>query len=75
MDRRSIPLGGFWVGGDSAIMQILPDLIECGSTGGSVTADRQKTAGFQWLADRDVGMLVLHGIIFGSQNGISSSGV
>ena len=77
MDRRSrggLP-GGFWFGGDSAIMQILPDLTECGSTRGSITADGQKAARCQWLADRDFGMFVLHGVIFGSPDGISSSGV
>ena len=50
MDRRSrggLP-GRFWIGGYSAIMQILPDPTECGSTGGSVTAAGQKTARCQW---------------------------
>ena len=35
----------------------------------------QKTAGCHWLADRDFGMLVLHGVISGSPDGIPSSGV
>ena len=77
MDRRSrggFP-GGFRIGGYSDIMQILPDPTEGGSTGGSVAADGQKTARCQWIADRDFGMLVLHGVIFGSLDGISSSSV
>ena len=77
MDRRSrggLP-GRFWIGGYGAIMQILPDPTECRSTGGSVAADGQKTARCQWLADHDFGMLVLHGVIFGSPDGIFSSGV
>ena len=41
----------------------------------SVAADGQKTARCQWLADRDFGMLVLHGVNFGSPDGISGSGV
>ena len=76
MDRRSrsgLP-GGFGIGGYGAIMQILPEPTECGSTGGSVAADGQKTR-CQWLADRDFRMLVLHGVLFGSPDGISSSGV
>ena len=76
MDRRSrggFP-GGFRIG-YSAIMQILPDPTECGSTGRSVAADGQKTVRCQWIADRDFGMLVLHGVIFGSPDGISSSSV
>ena len=56
-------------------MQILPDPTECGSTGGSVAADGQKTVRCQWIADRDFGMLILHGVIFGSPDGISSSSV
>ena len=48
---------------------------EGGSTGGSVAADGQKTARCQWIADHDFGMLVLHGVIFGSPDGISSFGV
>ena len=77
MDWRSrggLP-GGFWICSYGAIMQILPDPTECGSTGGSVAADGQKTARCQWLADRDLGMLVLHGVIFGTTDGISDSGV
>ena len=48
---------------------------ERGGTGGSATTDGQKAARRQWLADRDLGMLVLHGVIFGTPDGISSSGV
>ena len=77
MDRRShsgFP-GGFRISSYSAIMQILPDSTEGGSTGGSVTADGQKTARCQWIADHDFGMLVFHGVIFGSPDGVSSFGV
>ena len=56
-------------------MQILPDAAEGGSTGGSVAADGQKTAGCQRIADHDFGMLVLYGVIFGSPDIISSFGV
>ena len=56
-------------------MQILPDTAEGGSTGGSVATDGQKTVRCQWIADHDFGMLVLHGVIFGSPDGISSFGV
>ena len=77
MDRRprsGFP-GGFRIGSYSAIMQILPDTTESGSTGGSVAADRQKTTRCQWIADHDLGMLVLHGVIFGSPDRISSFSV
>ena len=77
MDRRpgsGFP-GGFRVGSYGIIMQILPDTTEGGSTGGSVAADGQKTAGCQRIADHDFGMLVLHGVIFGSPDIISSFGV
>ena len=77
MDRRprsGFP-GGFRIGSYSTIMQILPDTAEGGSTGGSVAADGQKTARCQWIADHDFGVLVLHGVIFGSPDGISSFGV
>ena len=57
-------------------MQILPDTAEGGSTGGSVAADGQKTARCQWITDHDFGMPdVLHGVIFGSPDRISSFGV
>ena len=56
-------------------MQILPDTTEGGSTGGSVAANGQKTAGCQRIADYDFGMLVLHGVIFGSPDRISNFGV
>ena len=56
-------------------MQILPDTAEGGSTGGSVAADGQKTVRCQWITDHDFGMLVLHGVIFGSPDRISSFGV
>ena len=77
MDRRprsGFP-GGFRIGSYGTIMQILPDTAEGGSTGGSVATDAQKTARCQWIADHDFGMLVLHGVIFGSPDGISSFGV
>ena len=77
MDRRprsGFP-GGFRIGSYGTIMQILPDTAEGGSTGGSVAADGQKTARCQWIADHDFGMLVLHDVIFGSPDGISSFGV
>ena len=77
MDRRprsGFP-GGFRIGSYGTIMQILPDTAEGGSTGGSVAADGQKTARCQWIADHDFGVLVLHGVIFGSPDGISSFGV
>ena len=56
-------------------MHILSDTTAGRSTGGSVAADRQKTTGCQRIADHDFGMLVLHGVIFGSQDGVSSFGV
>ena len=74
MDRRprsGFP-GGLWIGSYSTIMHILSDTTEGRSTGGSVTADGQKTAGCQRIADHDFGMLVLHGVIFGSPDGVSS---
>ena len=48
---------------------------EGGCTSGSVVADGQKTVRCQRVADHDLGMLVLHGVIFGSPDGISSFGV
>ena len=77
MDRRprsGFPVG-FRIGSYGTIRQILPDTAEGGSTGGSIAADGQKTAGCQWIADYDCGMLVLHGVIFRSPDGISSFGV
>ena len=77
MDRRprsGFP-GGLRIGSYGTIMQILPDATEGGSTGGSVAADGQKTAGCQRFADHDFWMLVLHGVIFGSPDRISSFGV
>ena len=56
-------------------MHFLSDTAESGSTGGSVTADGQKTAGCQRIADHDFGMFVLYGVIFGSPDRISSFGV
>ena len=52
-DGTLVPRGMDWrsCGGYGTIMQILPDPTECGSTGGSVAADGQKTARCQWLAD------------------------
>ena len=77
MDRRprsGFP-GGLRIGSYGTIMQILPDATEGGSTGGSVAADGQKTAECQRFADHDFWMLVLHGVIFGSPDRISSFGV
>ena len=77
MDWRSrggLP-GRFRVCGYIVIMQTLPDSTERGSTGGSATTNGQKAARCQWLVDRNLGMLVLHGVIFGTPDGISSSGV
>ena len=72
---RSGFLGGLWIGSYSTIMHILSDTTEGRSTGGSVAADGQKTAGCQRIADHDFGMFVLYGIIFGSPDRISSFGV
>ena len=77
MDWRSrggLP-GRFRVCGYSVIMQTLADSTERGSTGGSATTNGQKAARCQWLVDRDLGLLVLHGVTFGIPDGISSSGV
>ena len=72
--RSGFP-GGLWIGSYSTIMHILSDTTESRSTGGSVAADGQKTAGCQRIADHDFGMFVLYGVIFGSPDRISSFGV
>ena len=77
MDRRprsGFP-GGLWIGSYGTIMHFLSDSAESGSTGGSVAADGQKTAGCQRIADHDFGVFVLYGVIFGSPDRISSFGV
>ena len=77
MDWRSrggLP-SGLGLCGCSVIMQILPDSTERGSTGGSATTHGQKAARCEWLIDRDLRMFVLYGVIFGTPDGVPSSGV
>ena len=50
-------------------------LLKAGAPVGMLAADGQKTARYQWITDHDFGMLILHGVIFGSPDGISSFGM
>ena len=49
-------------------------LLKAGAPAG-VLRTTEKTVRCQWITDHDFGMLVLHGVIFGSPDGISSFGV